>query len=105
IKNALNDLLIWSTAAPISTSLKLQLQNAINEVKNQLDANPFSCCDTIQALELLETVLSKVLGALQIGTSQQVTILILLQQLQSLFAGYIACLACEPGPTGATGAT
>ncbi|PGM87789.1 hypothetical protein CN958_28630, partial [Bacillus cereus] len=87
IKSALNDLLIWSTSAPISISLKLELQNAINAVKNQLDANPFSCCETIQALESLEIVLSKVLGALQIGTSQQVTILILLQQLQSLFAG------------------
>ncbi|PEV68048.1 40-residue YVTN family beta-propeller, partial [Bacillus cereus] len=51
IKNALNDLLVWSTSAPISSSLKLKLQAASNAVKNQLDANPFSCCDTIKALQ------------------------------------------------------
>ncbi|PGE38819.1 40-residue YVTN family beta-propeller, partial [Bacillus cereus] len=39
IKNALNDLLIWSTSAPISSSLKLKLQDASNAVKNQLDAS------------------------------------------------------------------
>ncbi|PEE32238.1 hypothetical protein CN271_30350 [Bacillus cereus] len=65
IENALDVLLIWSTFAPISNRLKLDLQNAINAVKNQLDANPFSCCDTIQALEWLETVLSKVIIASQ----------------------------------------
>ncbi|MRB61684.1 YncE family protein, partial [Bacillus thuringiensis] len=81
IENALNDLLIWSTSAPISNSLKLELQNASNAVKSQLDANPFSCCDTIKALEALEVVLNKVAAALPLGTSQKLILLLL--QLQS----------------------
>ncbi|WP_180230382.1 Gly-Xaa-Xaa repeat protein [Bacillus cereus] len=101
IENALNDLLIWSTCAHISNSLKLELQNAINAVKSQLDANPFSCCDTIKALEALEVVLSEVVSALPPG--QQLHVRALLQQLDATFDGYIACLACEPGPQGNTG--
>ncbi|PEM38420.1 Gly-Xaa-Xaa repeat protein [Bacillus toyonensis] len=98
IENALNDLLIWSTSAPITSSLKLELQDAINAVKSQLDAIPFSCCDSIKALEALEVALSKVVSALPTG--QQLHLLGLLQQLDAIFAGYIACLACTPGPTG-----
>ncbi|WP_141540829.1 proprotein convertase P-domain-containing protein [Bacillus cereus] len=94
IENALNDLLVWSTSAPISSSLKLELQDAINAVKAQLDTNPFSCCDAIKALQALELTLSKVVSALPPG--QQLHLLGLLQQLQALFVGYLACLACEP---------
>ncbi|PEE34472.1 hypothetical protein CON59_20295, partial [Bacillus cereus] len=57
IKNALNDLLLWSVSAPISSGLRVQLQTAINTVKSQLDASPFSCCDTITALQRFEFVL------------------------------------------------
>ncbi|PEE35306.1 hypothetical protein CON59_16045, partial [Bacillus cereus] len=57
IKNALNDLLLWSVSAPISSGLRVQLQAAINTVKSQLDASPFSCCDTITALQGFEFVL------------------------------------------------
>ncbi|MGG5742077.1 hypothetical protein [Bacillus cereus group sp. IBL03679] len=105
IENALNDLLVWSTCAPICNNLKLELQDTINAVQNQLDANPFSCCATIMALQALEVVLNQVLAALQLGRSQQTNLLTLLQQLQALFAGYIACLACEPGATGPAGIT
>ncbi|PEM38091.1 YncE family protein, partial [Bacillus toyonensis] len=103
IKNALNDLLIWSTSAPISNSLKLELQNAINAVKNQLDTNPFSCCDTIQALQAFVFVLIKVIDQPLVGIPFKVHLQNLTQQLQALFSSYIACLACEPGPTGSTG--
>ncbi|MGF9815399.1 collagen-like repeat preface domain-containing protein [Bacillus toyonensis] len=96
IENALNDLLVWSTSAPISASLKLELQTAVNAVKDQLEANPFSCCDTIQALQALISVLLKVVQALNIGTLQRVELNALLQQLQALFVGYLACLACTP---------
>ncbi|WP_179884398.1 BclA C-terminal domain-containing protein [Bacillus cereus] len=65
----------------------------------------FSCCDNIKALEALEVLLSNVVAALNLGTSQQTDLLNLLQQLQAIFAGYIACLACEPGPTGPQGPT
>lgn len=34
IENVLNDLLIWSISAPISSALKIELQNAINAIKN-----------------------------------------------------------------------
>ncbi|MEH7220526.1 YncE family protein, partial [Bacillus toyonensis] len=44
IETALNALIVWSTSAPISQSLKLKLQDASNAVKDQLDADPFSCC-------------------------------------------------------------
>ncbi|PFE06528.1 40-residue YVTN family beta-propeller, partial [Bacillus cereus] len=103
IENALNDLLIWSTSAPISTSLRIQLQDAINAVKNQLSANPFLCCNTLQSLQALEVVLISVVGALPLVILQPIPLLISLQQLQALFSGYIACLACTPGPTGSTG--
>ncbi|PEO39721.1 40-residue YVTN family beta-propeller, partial [Bacillus toyonensis] len=43
IETALNALLVWSTSAPISQSLKLKLQDAINAVIGQLEADPFSC--------------------------------------------------------------
>ncbi|PGS49231.1 40-residue YVTN family beta-propeller, partial [Bacillus cereus] len=102
IKNALNDLLVWSTSAPISSSLKLKLQAASNAVKNQLDANPFSCCDTIKALQGFEFVLLKVIDQPLVGILFKVHLQNLAQQLQALFSGYIACLACEPGPTGPT---
>ncbi|WP_176549765.1 hypothetical protein [Bacillus toyonensis] len=36
---------------------------------------------------------------------QQLHLLGLLQQLDAIFDGYIACLACEPGPAGPPGAT
>ncbi|WP_141543526.1 collagen-like protein [Bacillus toyonensis] len=101
IETALNALIVWSTSAPISQNLKLKLQDASNAVKDQLDADPFSCCDTLKTLQELEIVLSKVVSALPPG--QQLHLLGLVQQLQALFAEYIACLACTPGPTGATG--
>ncbi|OOR10842.1 hypothetical protein BW897_21015 [Bacillus cereus] len=97
IETALNALLVWSTSAPISSSLKMKLQDAINDVKDLLDAEPFSCCDTIQALQALEVVLSKVVDQPLVGIPFKVHLLNLLQQLQALFAGYIACVACEPG--------
>ncbi|EEM68548.1 MULTISPECIES: hypothetical protein [Bacillus cereus group] len=97
IKDALDSLLIWITSALISNSLKLELQAAINAVRNQLDANPFSCCDTIKAFGVLELVLSKVVTVLSLGT-----LLNLLQQLGAIFDGYIACLACEPEPNEPT---
>ncbi|PEJ91019.1 hypothetical protein CN688_25345 [Bacillus toyonensis] len=103
IETALNALIVWSTSAPISQSLKLKLQDASNAVKDQLDADPFSCCDTIKTLQALELVISKVVTALPPG--QQLHLLGLLQQLDAIFDGYIACLACEPGPAGPPGAT
>ncbi|MGF9814320.1 hypothetical protein [Bacillus toyonensis] len=98
----MNDLLVWSTSAPISTSLKLELQDAINAVKIQLDANPFSCCDTIKTLQTFVFVLLQVINQPLVGSPFKVNLQNLVQQLQVLFAGYIACLACEPGPTGPT---
>ncbi|PEO41056.1 40-residue YVTN family beta-propeller, partial [Bacillus toyonensis] len=59
IETALNALIVWSTSAPISQSLKLKLQDASNAVKDQLDADPFSCWDTIKTLQELEVVVSK----------------------------------------------
>ncbi|HDX9614531.1 TPA: hypothetical protein ROY01_005726 [Bacillus toyonensis] len=97
IENALNNLLIWSTSAPISPSLRLQLQNAINAVKAQLDANPFSCCDTIKALQAFAFVLLQVIDQPLVGIPFKVHLQNLAQQLQALFADYIACLACETG--------
>ncbi|MEW9576396.1 hypothetical protein U9K47_13435, partial [Bacillus toyonensis] len=100
IKNALNDLLIWSTSAPISISLRIQLQNAINAVKNQLEAHPFSCCNMIQTLQAFVFVLLQVIDQPLVGIPFTVHLQNLTQQLQARFSGYLACLACEPGPTG-----
>ncbi|OUB15412.1 hypothetical protein BK708_24800 [Bacillus thuringiensis serovar yunnanensis] len=105
IETALNALLVWSTSAPISQSLKFKLQDAINAVKNQLDANPFSCCNTIKALEAFQFVLVQVIDQPLVGIPVKVHLQNLAQQLQALFSGYIACLACEPGPPGPAGAT
>ncbi|PGO70451.1 hypothetical protein CN980_20795 [Bacillus cereus] len=104
IETALNALLVWSTSAPISSSLKMKLQDAINDVKDQLDADPFSCCDTIKALEVFEFVLLQVIDQPLVGIPFKVHLQNLAQQLQALFAEYIACLACTPGPTEPTGA-
>ncbi|PGU89243.1 collagen-like triple helix repeat-containing protein [Bacillus cereus] len=87
----------------MSSSLKLKLQDASNAVKNQLDANPFSCCDTIKALQAFEFVLLKVIDQPLVGIPFTVHLQNLAQQLQAIFADYIACLACEPGPTGPQG--
>ncbi|MEH7220945.1 YncE family protein, partial [Bacillus toyonensis] len=100
IKNELNSLLIWSTSAPISNSLKLELQNAINAIKNQLDVNPFSCCDTIQVLQAFVFVLLQVIDQPLVGIPFKVHLQNVVQQLQALFTGYIACLACRPEPAG-----
>ncbi|PFK27216.1 hypothetical protein COI98_02230, partial [Bacillus cereus] len=105
IETALNDLLVWSTSAPISQSLKLKLQDTINAVKAQLDANPFSCCDTIKALQAFAFVLLQVIDQPLVGIPFKIHLQNLAQQLQTLFSDYIACLACEPGPVGPTGTT
>ncbi|PFK18134.1 YncE family protein [Bacillus cereus] len=74
-------------------------------MKNQLDANPFSCCNTIKALEAFQFVLLQVIDQPLVGITSKVHLQNLTQQLQARFSGYIACLACEPGPTGPTGPT
>ncbi|MBD2823178.1 hypothetical protein ID852_21545, partial [Xenorhabdus sp. 42] len=102
IENALHDLLLWSTSAPISNNLKLELQQASNAVKNQLQANLFSCCDMIQALQAFVFVLLQVIDQPLVGIPFTVHLQNLTQQLQARFSGYIACLACIPGPTGPT---
>ncbi|PFY65496.1 40-residue YVTN family beta-propeller, partial [Bacillus toyonensis] len=67
IETALDNLLIWSTSAPISSSLKMKLQDAINTLKTQLDKNPFSCCDTIKTLQALVLVVLKVIAHPLVG--------------------------------------
>ncbi|WP_217993589.1 hypothetical protein [Bacillus toyonensis] len=100
---ALLSLSAWATFAPIPAALKLKLKAAIMKVLDEIHADPFSCCDTIKTLQALEVVLSTVVSTLPPG--QQLHLLGLVQQLQALFAEYIACLACTPGPTGAQGPT
>ncbi|PFK10677.1 collagen-like repeat preface domain-containing protein, partial [Bacillus cereus] len=96
IETALNDLLIWSTSAPISSGLKMKLQDVINTVKTQLDKNPFSCCDTIQTLQALVLVLLKVIAHPLVGNLIKNNLQNLTQQLQAIFVGYLACLTCIP---------
>ncbi|QUG94802.1 MULTISPECIES: collagen-like protein [Bacillus cereus group] len=103
IENALDDLALWSMSALIPTSLKQKLQDTITAVKDQLDADPFSCCDTIKALQAFAFVLLQVVDQPLVGIPFKVHLLNLVQQLQALFADYVTCLACIPGPTGATG--
>ncbi|PFE80324.1 YncE family protein [Bacillus cereus] len=100
IKNALNDLFVWSVSAPISSGLRIQLQAAINTVKSQLDASPFSCCDTIPALQELLLVLSNVIDQPLVGTIGEDHLQNLLQQLQGIIIRYMICLTCEPRATG-----
>ncbi|PHF80125.1 hypothetical protein COI63_35850, partial [Bacillus toyonensis] len=68
-----------------------------------LDADPFSCCESMQALEDLYVVLVEIVRALNLGIPQRLELMSLLQQFQGIISRYIACLACEPGPTGPTG--
>ncbi|MDT3496652.1 hypothetical protein NLU03_20095 [Bacillus toyonensis] len=105
IENELNDVLVWSTSAPISNSLKLELQNAINAIKNQLDTTPFSCCNTIKALEAFQFALVQMIDQPLVGIPVKVHLQNLTQQLQARFSDYKACLACGPGPTRPTKAT
>ncbi|MGX5576189.1 hypothetical protein ACWKTS_33905 [Bacillus toyonensis] len=96
IETALDNLLIWSTSAPISSSLKMKLQDAINTLKTQLDKNPFSCCDTIKTLQALVLVVLKVIAHPLVGILTKDHLQNLTQQLQVFFAGYLACLICIP---------
>ncbi|PFY53788.1 hypothetical protein, partial [Bacillus toyonensis] len=74
----------------ISQSLKLKLQDASNAVKDQLDADPFSCCESMQALEDLYIVLVEVVRALNLGIPQRLELMSLLQQFQGIISRYIA---------------
>ncbi|PGA72733.1 hypothetical protein [Bacillus toyonensis] len=103
IKSKLDALFAWSVLASISPSLKTKLQNAITAVKVQLDAATFSCCDTIKALQALAFVLLQVIDHPLVGIPFKLHLLNLVQQLQALFVGYLACLACEEEPTGPCG--
>ncbi|OUB11268.1 hypothetical protein BK708_29670 [Bacillus thuringiensis serovar yunnanensis] len=95
----------WATFAPISVALRLKLKAAIMKVLDELHADPFSCCDTIKTLQELVSILLEVVQEMNIGTPQRLELFLLVQRLDSVIDGYIACLACEPGPAGPQGAT
>ncbi|PEA00628.1 40-residue YVTN family beta-propeller, partial [Bacillus cereus] len=84
--------IVWSSDAPISDDLKQELQNASNAIKEQLDADPFSCCGALQALQELLIVLGKVVRELDVEVYPQGILLVILQILQSIFSSYITCL-------------
>ncbi|MEH7221241.1 hypothetical protein V7107_28690, partial [Bacillus toyonensis] len=99
LQSTLDDLLLWISSAPISASLKLQLQEAINNVKEQLETDPFSCCDTLQSLETLLRILTTIVNTIGLlNLSQKVNLLGLLQELQTILTQSLFCLSCEEEP-------
>ncbi|PGQ23097.1 YncE family protein [Bacillus thuringiensis] len=99
LKNALNAILSWSILAPISFSLKADLQAALSSLKNQLQSEHFSCCATIKAFQVLELVLIKIINQPLGGSRNKYKLQILLQQLQGIITQYLICITCELGPT------
>ncbi|TKI78257.1 YncE family protein, partial [Bacillus mycoides] len=93
---AFDALLLWSTSAPIPSDLKIQLQDAIHDVKTKLEAASFSCCDTLQSLQALLRVLTTIVNKLGLlNLLQKVKLLGLLQELQAIVTQSFSCLTCD----------
>ncbi|WP_305927832.1 hypothetical protein [Bacillus mycoides] len=89
----------WANSAPIPVALRLKLKAAILKVLDEIHSSPFSCCESIQALQELELVLLEAIDQPFVRILIKDHLQNLVQQFQGIIARYVICLACEPGPT------